>query len=96
MKTTIRVMFHAAVGFFQCLLGYHAFEITQALTAHSRRIACRRCHRVYAMNDDVQCVIPWDSEFHHMYEMHGVKIEYKDWEFKKANAQVEFSEGSEV
>jgi len=37
---------------------------------------------MFAMNDDVRCVIPWDAEFHRMYESHGVKIVYLDWEGK--------------
>ena len=74
------------VGFFKCMTGHHAFEITQALSTQSCRIACRRCNRVFAMNDGVRLVVPWDSEFHRMYESNGVKIRYKDWEFRKPNS----------
>lgn len=65
-----------------CLLGRHKYVATQEFTDYSRRIACRRCRRMFAMNDDMRCVVPWDSEFHRMYEVMGHSINYKDWEGK--------------
>ncbi|MEN6547923.1 MAG: hypothetical protein ABFE07_17945, partial [Armatimonadia bacterium] len=67
---------------FICFLFGHKYMITQRLPYASARLCCRRCRRMFAMNDDVRCVLPWDSEFHCMYESHGVKIVYLDWEGK--------------
>lgn len=63
-----------------CLLFGHRYVLTQKLTEQSRRIACTRCRRMFAMNDDVRAVVEWDSTFHRLYETFGVKIKYRDWE----------------
>lgn len=34
------------------------------------------------MNDDVGAVVPWDAEFHKLYEDQGIKIKYQHWESK--------------
>lgn len=70
------------IGKILCFFGRHKYVATQEFTDYGRRIACRRCRRMFAMNDDVRCVVPWDAEFHQMYESHGVKIVYLDWEAK--------------
>ncbi len=64
-----------------CLFFGHNYVLTQKLTPHSHRIACTRCRRMFAMmNDDVQAVVDWDASFHLLYESHGVKINYQNWE----------------
>ena len=66
-----------------CLILGHKYRLAQELTNHSRRLGCRRCGESFAMNDDVRCVTHWNAEYHRLYESHGAKIEYKEWEFKR-------------
>lgn len=70
-----------------CLLTGHKYRVAQELTDHSRRLGCTRCGKAFAMSDDVQCVNHWDAAYHRMYESHGIKIEYKPWEFGGHNAK---------
>ena len=65
-----------------CLIFGHKYVLTQQLSNQSRRIACIRCHEMFAMNDDVRAVVPWSAEFHRLYESQGVRIRYKHWEAK--------------
>lgn len=68
-----------------CMLFGHKYRLAQELTPYSRRIGCTRCGRAFAMNDDCRALVDWGSEFHRMYESHGIKIEYKPWEFGGPN-----------
>lgn len=70
------------LGRIVCLLFSHKYVLTQKLSLQSRRMACTRCHQMFAMNDDIQCLIDWDASFHQMYESQGVKIKYQPWEGK--------------
>lgn len=65
-----------------CLFFGHKYVLTQNLSKQSRRVACTRCRQMFAMNDDVCAVVPWDSEFHRLYESQGVRIKYQHWECK--------------
>ena len=65
-----------------CLFFRHKYVMTQNLSKQSRRVACTRCHQMFAMNDDVRAVVPWDSEFHRLYESQGVRIKYQHWACK--------------
>lgn len=65
-----------------CLFFGHRYVLTQELTRYSRRVACTRCKEMFAMNDDVRAVVPWNSEFHKLYESQGIEIKYKHWEEK--------------
>ena len=68
------------IGKILCFFGRHKYVATQEFGHWSRRIAYRRCHRMFAMNDDARCVVPWDADFHRMYESHGHPVVYRDWE----------------
>lgn len=68
------------IGKILCFFGRHAYRSTQEFGAHNRRVACARCGRMFAMNDDCRSLLPWDAEFHRMYEQHGHRIIYKEWE----------------
>lgn len=69
-----------------CFLFDHKYFIAQELNSYSRRMCCGRCHQSFAMNDDTQILIDWDSSFHRMYERHGVEIKYLPIEFR-ANSE---------
>ena len=72
----------SSLGRIVCFFFKHKYVLTQKLSPQSCRIACTRCHRIFAMNDDVRCVIDWDASFHQMYEARGIKIKYQPWEGK--------------
>ena len=63
-----------------CFFFGHKYQVTQKLSPTTRRLCCKRCRKMFAMSDDLRTVLPWDAEFHQMYESHGVKIVYLDWE----------------
>lgn len=65
-----------------CFFIRHKYKLAQKLSPQVRRIGCIRCHKSFAMNDDIRSLLPWDAEFHRLYESHGVKIKYQKWEFK--------------
>ena len=65
-----------------CLFFGHKYVLTQNLSKQSRRVACTRCRQMFAMNDDVGAVVPWDAGFHRLYESEGVQIKYQHWECK--------------
>jgi len=67
----------------RCLLFGHKYIVTQRFSATSRRLACTRCHEMFAMNDEVRALVNWSSAFHQLYETLGQKVEYLDWEGTK-------------
>jgi Prophage protein (DUF1660) len=68
-----------------CFFFGHKYSLAQNLHAHSRRVYCTRCKCSFAMNDDVRSIVPWDAEFHKMYESHGVEIKYLEGEFRHSS-----------
>jgi hypothetical protein len=67
----------------RCLFFGHKYTVTQKFSPVARRIACTRCHRMFAMNDDVRALVDWSSQFHQMYELFGHQITYQPWEGTK-------------
>jgi len=67
----------------RCLFFGHKYTVTQRFSEKSRRLACARCHEMFAMNDDVRALVNWSSAFHQLYETLGHKVEYLDWEGTK-------------
>lgn len=68
-----------------CLCLGHKYRVTQELAPGFRRIGCTRCGLAFAMDDYSQMLVPWDADFHRMYERHGIKIKYQQWEFNTAS-----------
>lgn len=62
-----------------CFFGRHNYLTTQPFGA-SRRVACTRCNRMFAIHDELKITVQWDADFHRMYESNGHRIIYKDWE----------------
>lgn len=46
-----------------CLVFSHDFRVVQVFSEHIRKLRCDRCGGYFGMNDQVQCVLPWDEEF---------------------------------
>lgn len=68
----------------RCLFLGHKYVVTQSLTPTSRRLACTRCRRMFAMSDEVRTVVDWSASFHEMYERHlNTPIKYLEWEGKQ-------------
>jgi hypothetical protein len=57
-----------------CWLFNHDFYIVQEFSHYSRRIACSRCKKSFAMNDDVRACPEWDSSFEVHYKFMGHRI----------------------
>ena len=66
-----------------CLFFGHKYFSVQELTPRARRVCCSRCSKSFAMNDELEILVDWDSDFHRLYEGHGISIEYIDFEFSK-------------
>lgn len=65
----------------RCLFFGHKYVVTQKLTPSSRRLACTRCHRMFAMNDEVRVLVDWSADFHELYErVLETPITYLSWE----------------
>jgi hypothetical protein len=46
--------------------------VIKNFTSYSRKVYCTNCKKYYAMNDDVQGFLPWDSDFARFYrELYG-------------------------
>lgn len=50
-----------------CRLLGHKYKVVRNYTPAERRICCTRCGEQFAMNDRVQTLLPWDSDFAEMY-----------------------------
>jgi len=45
-----------------CIVLGHRYTIVKKYTPTIRKLKCKRCGRYFGMNDDVQCIVPWDAE----------------------------------
>ncbi len=52
-----------------CWLRCHDYRIVQELTPRARKLWCRRCDKYFAMNDEFQCVLDWDSDLEELYKL---------------------------
>jgi len=66
-----------------CIFFGHKYFLAQKLNNESRRVCCKRCSKSFAINDNIQAVVPWGADFHEMYERHGIQIKYLDFEFSR-------------
>lgn len=64
------------MGKFLCWMLGHKLVITQKFSVSERRCYCHRCADMFAMNDSTKSFLPWDSDFHQMYEDGGTKVKY--------------------
>ena len=56
----------------KCALGRHKYYVAKELTPWSRKVGCRGCKKMFAMNDDAQIMLPWDDDFENLYrELEG-------------------------
>lgn len=60
----------------KCFYGYHDFFVLKEFTPKQRMVACSRCKKIWAMNDDVKAFLPWDKEFEELY------FGNKPWSYK--------------
>lgn len=56
----------------------HEMYVVQEFSHYSRRIACSKCKRSFAVNDDVRACLEWDSNFEALYKFLGHTI-IKPW-----------------
>jgi hypothetical protein len=56
----------------KCLIGLHKYYVLIHLTKCCRKLGCRHCNKEFAMNDNLQVIVPWDDEFEEIYKIFGV------------------------
>lgn len=53
-----------------CLFKGHNFYLIERLSKDIQKLGCKRCKKLFAKNDWVQLILPWDSDFEDMYKLH--------------------------
>lgn len=51
-----------------CLLFGHKYFVIKEYSKTTRKVGCRRCKKLWGMNDRVKAFIPWDSELEELHE----------------------------
>lgn len=46
--------------------GHEYYELVR-FSSHARKLGCLKCPKQFAMNDDVQALLPWDADFEKLY-----------------------------
>ncbi len=54
-----------------CRVLGHRYEITRVITPQIRELRCKRCSKLFGMNDDVRALLPLDKE---LIDAHNVLI----------------------
>jgi len=52
------------------VLGHH-YHVVWHISGTTRKVACQRCGRAWAMHDPTQSFIPWDGDFERLYARGG-------------------------
>jgi len=55
----------------RCFFGRHAYVVARQINPGTRKVACMRCERTWAMHDATRTFVPWDSEIEAMYDDGG-------------------------
>ena len=59
-----------------CAIRGHLYVVEKRFTSYSRKVACTRCNRKWAMNDDVRAFLPWSIEFEEFHKNHGAPMKH--------------------
>ncbi len=51
----------------RCRLDVHVFDVEWEPLPGHRKIRCYHCGALFAMNDELEIVVPWDAEFEWLY-----------------------------
>ena len=46
----------------------HKYYVIKEITSETRCVGCSRCNKVWAMNDRVNSLVLWDSDFSKFYD----------------------------
>lgn len=57
----------------KCLLRYHNYFVMINITADTKKVGCRKCNKMWVMNDRIKAIIPWDKDIEEFYEMMNIK-----------------------
>jgi len=55
--------------FILCKLNRHDYFLIKTYSKSCRKLGCRKCSRLFVMNDDIGCVIPHSKDFDEMAEV---------------------------
>lgn len=55
------------IQLFKCLFGFHEYKKLKKLSVSSDQIYCKACKKMFAMNNDVQILLPWNSDMEKFY-----------------------------
>jgi hypothetical protein len=53
----------------KCKLFGHKYEPEIWFDYNVQKIRCRRCHKKFGINHDVQAIIPWDTELENVMKL---------------------------
>lgn len=54
-----------------CAVLSHRYFVEREFSPQDRRLGCHRCRQLFAMNDNVRLVLPWDGSFETLYRTTG-------------------------
>lgn len=56
------------IQYLKCKFTYmHDYYSLEQLSTSTKKIGCRYCKRIFAMNYDVNVVLPWDTDLEEFY-----------------------------
>lgn len=61
-----------------CYVFGHKYYLIKKLSRTTRKVGCKRCGKVWGMNDDVQALVDWDDELEEFYKEFGYLLEQHD------------------
>lgn len=54
-------------NFIKCCIFGHQYFVLRSLSASSDLLGCKRCKKLFGMNNDVIVMLPWDRELEKFY-----------------------------
>ena len=56
-----------------CKIIGHKYSVSRIFSSYARQVKCKRCLSLWAMHDDIQAFLPWDSLFEEFYNVKEIE-----------------------
>jgi hypothetical protein len=61
-----------------CYIFGHKYYLIKKINRTTRKVGCKRCGKMWGMNDDVRALVEWDSELEEFYREFGSLVSGHD------------------
>ena len=58
----------------KCKIFGHKYKVEKQFKFNCQKLTCTRCNKKFAINHNLQIILPWDKEFEMLHEGNLLKV----------------------